>query len=78
MKWRLKRSMVLVRTVANQREAGGQAVAWDGRANWGKLVFGGRYVVRVASTNELGVVELDQPLTVRRTASSSTGSDPWV
>ena len=26
------------------------------------------YVVRVASTNELGVVELDQPLTVRRTA----------
>jgi len=60
---------VLVRTVTNQRfEAGAQAVAWDGRANWGKLVFGGRYVVRVAATNELGVVELDQPLTVRRTA----------
>jgi hypothetical protein len=60
---------VLVRTVANQRfEAGAQAVAWDGRANWGKLVFGGRYVVHVLATNELGVVALDQPLIVRRTA----------
>jgi Phosphodiester glycosidase/FlgD Ig-like domain len=60
---------VLVRTVANQRvEAGAQAVTWDGRANWQKLVFGGRYVVRVTATNELGAVALAQPLTVRRTA----------
>ncbi|HJS50129.1 MAG TPA: phosphodiester glycosidase family protein [Gaiellaceae bacterium] len=60
---------VLVRTVANQRlEAGAQAVTWDGRANWRKPVFGGRYVVRVTATNELGVVALSQPLTVRRTA----------
>lgn len=60
---------VLVRTVANQRfEAGAQTVTWDGRANWRKLVFGGRYFVRVTATNELGVVGLAQPLTVRRTA----------
>ncbi|HEU5263022.1 MAG TPA: phosphodiester glycosidase family protein [Gaiellaceae bacterium] len=60
---------VLVRTVSNQRfEPGAQALTWDGRANWGKLVFGGRYVVRVLATNELGVVSLTQPLTVRRTA----------
>jgi flagellar hook assembly protein FlgD len=60
---------ILVRTVANQRfEAGAQAVTWDGRASWGKLVFGGRYVIRVTATNELGVVSLEQQLTVRRTA----------
>jgi hypothetical protein len=60
---------ILVRTVANQRfEPGAQAVTWDGRANWGKLVFGGRYVVRIAATNELGAVSLEQQLTVRRTA----------
>ena len=60
---------ILVRTVANERfEAGAQAVTWDGRANWGKLVFGGRYVVRVTATNELGTVSLVQELTVRRTA----------
>lgn len=60
---------VLVRTVSNQRfEPGANTVTWDGRANWGKLVFGGRYVVSVTATNELGVVSLEQPLTVRRTA----------
>ena len=60
---------ILVRTFANQRfEPGTQAVTWDGRTNWGKLVFGGRYVVRVTTTNELGTVSLTQQLTVRRTA----------
>jgi hypothetical protein len=60
---------ILVRSIANQRfEAGAQAVTWDGRANWGKLVFGGSYVIRVTATNELGVVSLEQHLTVRRTA----------
>ena len=60
---------ILVRTVANQRfEAGAQAVSWDGRASWGKLAFGGRYVVRVVATNELGSVSLTQQLIVRRTA----------
>ena len=70
---------VLVRTVANQRfEAGGRAIAWDGRANWGDSLRGGRHsTIRVASTNELGAVELEQPLTVRRTAKALTGSDPW-
>ena len=60
---------ILVRTVANQRfEAGGQVATWDGRANWGKLVFGGRYVVRITATNELGAVSLETQLTVRRAA----------
>ena len=60
---------ILVRTVVNQRfEPGAQTVSWDGRANWGKLVFGGRYIVRVTATNELGTVSLVQQLTVRRTA----------
>jgi hypothetical protein len=62
---------ILVRTVANQRlESGPEAVTWDGRANWGKLVFGGRYLVRVTATNELGAVTLEQQLNVRRTAKS--------
>jgi Phosphodiester glycosidase/FlgD Ig-like domain len=61
---------ILVRTVASQSfEPGAQAVTWDGRANWGKLVFGGRYIVRVSATNELGVVSLEQQLTVRRAAN---------
>ena len=62
---------ILVRTVVSQRyEPGGQAAAWNGRMANGKLVSGGRYVVRVTATNELGTVSLEQPLTVRRTAKS--------
>jgi flagellar hook assembly protein FlgD len=61
---------ILVRTVVSQRyEPGGQAAAWNGRMANGKLVSGGRYVVRVTATNELGTVSLEQPLTVRRTKS---------
>lgn len=60
---------VVVRTVANASlEAGEQAVSWDGRRPNRKPVAGGRYVVRVTATNELGVVSLTQPLTVRRAA----------
>jgi len=60
---------ILVRTVANQRlETGEQSVLWNGRASTGKLVGGGRYVVRVTATNELGAVSLTQQLIVRRTA----------
>ena len=60
---------ILVRTVANQRyEPGEQAMPWNGRMANGKLVSGGRYVVRVTATNELGAVSLEQTLTVRRTA----------
>ena len=62
---------ILVRTVVSQRyEPGGQAAVWDGRMANGKLVSGGRYAVRVTATNELGVVTLEQQLTVRRTAKS--------
>jgi len=60
---------ILVRTVANLRlEPGGQSILWNGRASTGKLVSGGRYVVRVTATNELGAVSLTQQLIVRRTA----------
>jgi hypothetical protein len=60
---------VLIRTVANRRhEPGEQAVVWDGRQRTGKLAAGGRYVVRVAATNELGTVALEQQLIVRRIA----------
>jgi hypothetical protein len=58
-----------VRTVVSQRyEPGEQAVVWNGRMGNGKLAPGGRYVVRVTATNELGAVTLEQQLTVRRTA----------
>ena len=60
---------IVVRTVSNvATQAGELNVVWDGRAGNRKPVPGGRYVVRVAATNELGVVSLTQPLTVRRVA----------
>jgi len=60
---------ILVRTVVNQKlEPGQQTVSWNGRANWGKQVGGGRYVVKVTATNEFGAVTLSQPLSVRRIA----------
>ena len=58
---------IVVRTVSNAPALpGDQSLAWDGRAGNRKPVAGGRYVVRVAATNELGSVSLTQPLTVRR------------
>jgi hypothetical protein len=60
---------VVVRTVTSTSfQAGEQTVAWDGRGGNRKPVSGGRYVARVTATNELGVVSLTQPLTVRRAA----------
>jgi hypothetical protein len=60
---------ILIRTVSSGRfEAGAQAAAWNGRMATGKLAPGGRYVVRVAATNELGSVELEGALTVRKIA----------
>jgi hypothetical protein len=62
---------ILVRTVVSQRYGpGGQTAVWNGRMDNGKLVSGGRYVVRVTATNELGAVSLEQQLNVRRTAKS--------
>jgi hypothetical protein len=58
-----------VRTVSNgSLPAGQQTVVWDGRGGNRKPVAGGRYVVRVAATNELGLVSLTQAITVRRVA----------
>jgi hypothetical protein len=58
---------VLIRTVAAGRmEAGTPSVAWNGRLRSGKLAPGGRYVVRVTATNEVGTAELEGRLTVRR------------
>jgi hypothetical protein len=43
--------------------------AWDGRTRGGRtFAFGGRYVLRVRATNELGVVELTRPFSVLRAA----------
>ena len=62
---------VLIRVPAQRRiEAGEQTVTWNGRQANGKLAAGGRYVVRVEATNELGVVSLDQELVARRVAGS--------
>lgn len=47
---------------------GERAVTWNGRRANGKLVAGGRYVVRVSATNVLGSVTLERQLTVRRVA----------
>jgi phosphodiester glycosidase/flagellar hook capping protein FlgD len=58
---------IVVRTVSNvATQPGEQAVLWDGRAANRKPVAGGRYVVRVTATNEVGSVSLTQPVTVRR------------
>ena len=58
---------IVVRTVSSASlPAGEQTVVWDGRGGSRKPVAGGRYVVRVAATNELGVVSLTQAITVRR------------
>ncbi|HEU4972979.1 MAG TPA: phosphodiester glycosidase family protein [Gaiellaceae bacterium] len=58
---------IVVRTISNvATQPGEQTVVWDGRAGNRKPVAGGRYVVRVTATNELGSVSLTQPLTVRR------------
>jgi hypothetical protein len=60
---------VLVRVPALRRlEAGQQAVVWNGRRASGKIAAGGRYVVTVEATNELGTATLEQELTVRRKA----------
>jgi hypothetical protein len=60
---------ILVRTVASASlPPGEQTAIWDGRRGSRKPVAGGRYVVRVTATNELGVVSLTQAITVRRVA----------
>lgn len=62
---------VLIGTVAlRQFEPGEQAVVWNGRQRTGKIAAGGRYVVGISATNELGTVTLEQPLTVKRIAGS--------
>ena len=58
---------IVVRTVSNASlPAGEQTLVWDGRAGNRKPVAGGRYVVRVAATNELGLVSVTRAITVRR------------
>jgi hypothetical protein len=62
---------VLIGTVALRRfEPGEQAVVWNGRQRTGKIAAGGRYLVDITATNELGTVTLEQPLAVKRIAGS--------
>jgi exopolysaccharide biosynthesis protein len=49
-------------------EPGAQTIVWNGRNANGRLVPSGRYIVRVAASNELGRVELTGSLRVRRPA----------
>ena len=59
---------VLIRVPASRRlEPGEQAVTWNGRQASGRLAAGGRYVVVVEATNELGTVALERELVVKRT-----------
>jgi hypothetical protein len=58
---------IVVRTLSNgPLGPGEQTLAWDGRAGNRRPVSGGRYVVRVTATNEIGSTALTQTVTVRR------------
>ena len=60
---------VVVRTVSTASlPPGDQTVLWDGRGGNRKPVAGGRYVVRITASNQLGLVSLTQAITVRRVA----------
>jgi Phosphodiester glycosidase/FlgD Ig-like domain len=62
---------VLIRVPALRRfDVGEQAVVWNGKQASGKPAAGGRYVVRVEATNELGAVTREQELLVRRARGS--------
>jgi hypothetical protein len=64
---------ILIRVAALRRfEPGEQSVVWNGRQASGKPAAGGRYIVRVAASNEFGAVTLEQQLIVRRIAGSSS------
>jgi hypothetical protein len=60
--------VVVRRLRPGQVRPGEHAITWNGRRGSGKLVAGGRYVVRVAATNGLGRVDLERQLAVRRIA----------
>jgi hypothetical protein len=55
--------------LARRLERGRRQVVWSGRLANGKPAPGGRFVVVVTATNELGSVTLEHPVTVRRVAA---------
>jgi hypothetical protein len=60
----------LARAVVGRRlQPGAQTATWNGKLQNGKVAAGGSYVVRVEAANELGIVVLERPLTVRRLAA---------
>lgn len=60
---------VVVHTVSSKRhDPGERSVVWNGRGGNGKPVAGGRYLARLTATNELGVVSLARPFSVKRVA----------
>jgi hypothetical protein len=62
----------LARAVVSRRfKPGEQTATWNGKLQNGKVAAGGRYVVRVEALNELGIVALERPLTVRRLAAGA-------
>jgi hypothetical protein len=61
-----KNGTVLGRIVQESLAAGPAKIVWDGRLGPKRLLFGGRYVVRVRATNQYGPTDLTAPLAVRR------------
>jgi len=58
---------IVAQTVATSTlQPGSQSVLWNGAGKNGKPLSAGRYVVRVAATNELGAVSLTQAVVIRK------------
>jgi hypothetical protein len=63
----LTRSGVLIRRLPGRNLAAGtRAIAWNGRFQNGRLVYGGSYVFKVFAQNAFGPVDLSQNFVIRR------------
>jgi hypothetical protein len=56
--------------------AGTSRVTWNGRYGTGALAYSGRYILRVAATNEYGTASLERTFTVRRIAGPKPKPKP--
>jgi len=63
----LTKSGVLIRRLPGRNLAAGtRAIAWNGRFQNGRLVYGGSYVFKVFAQNAFGPVDLSQIFVIRR------------
>jgi len=58
--------VVLATLVDDEEQPGAQQVTWNGRDARGRVVFGGRYVLRVAAANDIGRTELTKTFSAQR------------